>query len=211
MISRLTHRTLATCSRLTVSTARSFGTVAESPSATDAMKASCYMEIDFTIPDKAYAIEAIQKFAAFDIGCLITTDDDGMSVWLREHEFCYSHLIHSPFSVVHLLLGKISGVVSERDMITKVALQGKKAKDCLVKEISTKDLVTATPDDSVEVCMNKMIANDIRHLPILDNEGSVVGLLSIKDCAKAVLAEKEDTINTLSDFALGKGGTFVVD
>lgn len=85
MISRIAlSRTLST--RLSVASSRlanvprSFGTVAESPSATDAWKASCYMEIDFTIPDQAYAIEAIQKFAAFDIGCLITTDDDGACV-----------------------------------------------------------------------------------------------------------------------------------
>lgn len=96
-------------------------------------------------------------------------------------------------------------------MITKVALKGKKAKDVILKDICTTDLVTATPEDSVEICMNKMIQNDIRHLPILNGQGSVVGLLSIKDCAKAVLAEKEAAINTLSDFALGKGGTFVVD
>jgi signal-transduction protein with cAMP-binding, CBS, and nucleotidyltransferase domain len=175
-------RLSAASNRLTYA-ARSFGTINESPSATDAWKASCYMEIDFTISDQAYAIEAIQKFAAFDIGCLITTDEDG----------------------------KISGVISERDMITKVALKGKKAKDVILKDISTKDLVTATPNDSVDVCMNKMIQNDIRHLPILNDQNSVVGLLSIKDCAKAVLAEKEEAINTLSDFALGKGGTFVVD
>jgi hypothetical protein len=69
-------RLSAASNRLTYA-ARSFGTINESPSATDAWKASCYMEIDFTISDQAYAIEAIQKFAAFDIGCLITTDEDG--------------------------------------------------------------------------------------------------------------------------------------
>jgi len=98
-------------------------------------------------------------------------------------------------------------------MITKIALQGKKAKDTKIKEISTKtpNLITATPEDSIEVCMNKMLARDIRHLPILNDEGTCVGMLSIKDCAKAVLAEKEETISTLSNFAMGHGGHFVVD
>ena len=53
------------------------GTLAGSPSATDAMKASCYLEIDFTISEDEPAIMAIQKLAAYDIGCLVTTDQEG--------------------------------------------------------------------------------------------------------------------------------------
>jgi CBS-domain-containing membrane protein len=164
---------------------RSFGTLADNPSATDAWKKSCYLEIDFTISDKDLAIEAIHRMAAYDIGCLVTVDDQG----------------------------KLSGVISERDMVTKVGLLGKRAQDIQIKEISTKvpNVVTATPEDSVDICMNKMLESDVRHLPILGENGAVQGLLSIKDCVKAVLNEKEDAIKTLSSFAAGHGGTFVVD
>jgi signal-transduction protein with cAMP-binding, CBS, and nucleotidyltransferase domain len=164
---------------------QSFGTVANNPSATDAWKKSCYLEIDFTISDNDLAIEAIHRMAAYDIGCLVTVDDDG----------------------------KISGVISERDMVTKVGLLEKRAQDIQIKEISTKvpNVVTATPEDSVDICMQKMLDSDVRHLPILGESGAVQGLLSIKDCVKAVLNEKEEAIKTLSDFAAGRGGTFVVD
>lgn len=106
--------------------------------------------------------------------------------------------------------GKISGVISERDYVCKVALLGKKSKDCIVKEISTKsaNLITASPSDTVSNCMAKMLMKDIRHLPLLDDDGHVVGIVSIKDLVKAELKEKEDAIKTLSDFALGKGGHF---
>jgi hypothetical protein len=56
--------------------------------------------------------------------------------------------------------------------------------------------------------MAKMLMKDIRHLPLLDNDGGVVGIVSIKDLVKSELKEKEEAIKALSDFALGKGGHF---
>jgi len=106
--------------------------------------------------------------------------------------------------------GDISGVISERDYITKVALLGRTSKETKIREISTKvaNLVTAMPTDSLDNCMQKMIGKDIRHLPLLDEAGKVVGMLSIKDLVKSVVVEKEKKIQVLSDFALGKGGHF---
>jgi CBS domain-containing protein len=56
--------------------------------------------------------------------------------------------------------------------------------------------------------MQKMLQRDIRHLPLLDDGGKVIGMLSVKDLVKTLVQEKEDTIKVLSDFALGKGGHF---
>jgi CBS domain-containing protein len=77
--------------------------------------------------------------------------------------------------------GNISGVISERDYINKIALLGKVSKETLVKEISTKssNLMTASPHDSVDECMEKMLVKDIRHLPLLDDDGKVIGMLSV--------------------------------
>ncbi len=82
-----------------------------------------------------------------------------------------------------------------------------------VIEISTKsaNLITASPNETVSDCMAKMLLKDIRHLPLLDESGGVVGIVSIKDLVKAELKEKEEAIRTLSDFALGKGGHFGSD
>ena len=55
--------------------------------------------------------------------------------------------------------------------------------------------------------MEKMLASDIRHLPLVDN-GELMGMLSIKDLVKTTIKEKEAAIKVLSDFALGKGGHF---
>jgi len=161
---------------------RSMVTIGESPSASDAWKKSCYFEIDYAINEDAMMYEAVQKFSAYDIGCLVTTN----------------------------AAGEITGVVSERDYINKVALLGKSSKDTPIREVSTKSakLETAQLTDTVDVCMNKMLTKDIRHLPMLDDDGKVIGMLSVKDLVKEMVAEKEKTIQMLSDFALGKGGHF---
>ncbi len=58
--------------------------------------------------------------------------------------------------------------------------------------------------------MEKMLASDIRHLPLVD-KGELLGMLSIKDLVKTTIREKEEAIKVLSDFALGKGGHFGAD
>jgi CBS domain-containing protein len=112
--------------------------------------------------------------------------------------------------IFFLLSGNLSGVISERDYITKIALLGRTSHDTLVKQIATPSskLVTAKPEDSVELCMEKMLASDIRHLPLVNDAGELKGMISIKDLVKTVVHEKEKTIKVLSDFALGKGGHF---
>jgi CBS domain-containing protein len=104
----------------------------------------------------------------------------------------------------------MTGVVSERDYVCKVALLGRTSSTTTVKEISTRgaNIITATADESVEVCMEKMMNHGVRHLPIVDEKKSVIGMVSIKDLVKTVVKEKEHTIKVLSDFALGKGGHF---
>ena len=81
-----------------------------------------------------------------------------------------------------LTTGNISGVISERDYISKIALLGRVSKETMVKEISTKssNLMTASPHDSVDECMEKMLAKDVRHLPLLDDDGKVIGMLSVR-------------------------------
>ncbi len=93
----------------------------------------------------------------------------------------------------------------------RVTLIIQKSKTTKVKEISTKvdNLITARPDDTADTCMAKMLGRDIRHLPLVD-QGTVVGIISIKDLVKSCLEEKEYTINSLARFAIGEGGHFVM-
>lgn len=116
------------------------------------------------------------------------------------------------FSCLPLSPGNISGIVSERDVIQKVALLGCPPTEVRVKEINTPHPVTVDPDLSIDECMTIMIKKDIRHLPLVsDADGTLVGMISIKDCVKLVIHQKEETIQILTNFAMGKSGNFVVD
>jgi CBS domain-containing protein len=104
-------------------------------------------------------------------------------------------------------------VISERDYVNKIALLGKKSQETKIKEISTSkpNLVLAKTTDTIGECMNKMLTRDIRHLPLLDEDGKCIGMLSVKDLVKEVVQEQKNTIETLSNFALGRGGHFLAD
>lgn len=173
---------------------------ATSKSISDAMSFSGYSEIDFTIPETSPVYEAVQKFAAFNIGCLVTVDSAGTCGG--------GGFQRTEFSL--WVLGNMTGVLSERDYICKIALLGRTSKETKCKEICTVagKIITATSDESVETCMEKMMNHGIRHLPIVDDKKSVIGMVSIKDLVKTVVKEKEEAIKVLSDFALGKGGHF---
>jgi len=101
--------------------------------------------------------------------------------------------------------GDLTGIISERDCVSKIELLDKNPGDTKVKEISTRSskLITAKSNESVEACMEKMLASDIRHLPIVD-KGELLGMVSIKDLVKTTVKEKEDTIQVLTDLTLGK-------
>lgn len=76
MLSRTSPQLTALARRAVAS--RSFTTVGEAVrTAEDALKYSGYSSIDFTIDQDAKVYDAVQKFAAFNIGCLVTTDKQG--------------------------------------------------------------------------------------------------------------------------------------
>jgi CBS domain-containing protein len=92
--------------------------------------------------------------------------------------------------------GNPVGVMSERDYARKVILVGKSSKETMVKEIMSSKVIYITPDRSPEECLALMTNKRIRHLPVLDN-GKLTGFISIGDVVKAVLDEKEFTIDQL--------------
>jgi predicted transcriptional regulator len=75
-LSRVTT-TFARRSLASTAAARSMTTIGEASTVNDALKFSGYSTIDFTISDDAPVYDAVQKFAAFNIGCLVTTDANG--------------------------------------------------------------------------------------------------------------------------------------
>ena len=95
--------------------------------------------------------------------------------------------------------GKLSGIMSERDYARKVILHGKSSHDMPVREIMSEKVVTVQPEQTVEDCMALMTGKRIRHLPVVNGE-KIVGLLSIGDLVKEVIAEQEQTIKQLESY-----------
>jgi IMP dehydrogenase len=95
--------------------------------------------------------------------------------------------------------GKLAGIMSERDYARKVILLGKSSHDMMVREIMTEKVVTIQSEQTVEDCMGLMTARRVRHLPVVDGD-KLLGLLSIGDLVKEVIAEQEQTIRQLESY-----------
>jgi CBS domain-containing protein len=98
--------------------------------------------------------------------------------------------------------GKLVGIFTERDYARKLILKGKSSKDTPIKDLMTSNLVTVTPDTSIDDCMRVMTGRKIRHLPVLDN-GNLVGLISIGDVVHYVIEEQKSIIEHLEHYITG--------
>ena len=95
---------------------------------------------------------------------------------------------------------KLVGILSERDYARKVTLKGKSSKDTPVKEIMSSEVVCIRPTQTINDCMELMTDKRVRHLPVMEGEGNLVGLISIGDVVKEVISEQKFIINQLESY-----------
>ena len=93
----------------------------------------------------------------------------------------------------------LSGIVSERDYARKVILMGRSSAGTPVRDIMTVAVVTVQPETPVEKCMQVMTERRVRHLPVIEG-GRVVGMVSIGDLVKAVIADQQQHIEQLESY-----------
>ena len=105
-------------------------------------------------------------------------------------------------TVVVMEGGVVVGMVSERDVIRKVVLQGQKIDKVKVRELMSTDLTTITPETLLDDCMQLITEKRIRHLPVLCN-GSLCGIVSIGDVVKYLIVEKDFKIKNLETYISG--------
>ena len=98
--------------------------------------------------------------------------------------------------------GRLSGILSERDYARKIILENRSSDSTLVSDIMTRNVITTTRANSVAECMTLMTNNNFRHLPVVEGE-QVVGMISIGDLVKTVIAEQQYTIDQLEHYIAG--------
>jgi CBS domain-containing protein len=123
-----------------------------------------------TIDSEASVKEAAKHMNLYEIGCLIVMDKD-----------------------------QVSGILTERDLLTKVVEAAKNAEKTKVKDITSTELVTGTSDMDVVDAARLMLKKKIKKLPIVNN-GKLVGLVTFTDIVRTVRLEP-GMMNTFREFS----------
>jgi CBS domain-containing protein len=106
-------------------------------------------------------------------------------------------------SVVVMKDDKFLGIITERDYSRKVILKGKNSTDTKVSDIMTTELPHLKPTDTVEYCMELLTKNNIRYLPVFD-ENNLAGIISISDVVKQTVLVQQETIEHLDSYINSK-------
>lgn len=129
----------------------------------------------WSISPDATVIDALKMLADKDVGALLVTKD-----------------------------GKMVGIVSERDFVRSIASTGSCLPHAKVEQYMISNVISITPDQSIEQCMQNMTEKRIRHLPVFE-EGKLIGMISIGDVVRELISHKEFTIHQLENYIQGRG------
>ena len=95
--------------------------------------------------------------------------------------------------------GRIEGIVTERDYLRRVTLEGRNDRETPVAEIMSSSLIVVTLETSVDECMSVMTDHRIRHVPVVD-DGEIVAVVSIGDVVKFKSSQQSYQIQYLTDY-----------
>ena len=99
---------------------------------------------------------------------------------------------------------KMVGILSERDCVRKVDLQGRNSKETKVSEIMTRNVITVSCDQPLEECMHLMLDKGIRHLPVYDNQ-ELMGFVSVRDMLGEMIEMQQIMLHELERYITGGG------
>ncbi|MBE0672412.1 MAG: CBS domain-containing protein [Anaerolineales bacterium] len=129
----------------------------------------------YTVPADATVLTALQTMEEANTGAVMVTENE-----------------------------KIIGIFTERDYARQGEVKGRLAKDTTVRDVMTSKMVMIRPETTLQECAELMRQYRVRHLPVLENE-RVIGMVSIRRLAEAMLQEQKGTIVELENYILGTG------
>ena len=129
----------------------------------------------YTIPATATVFDALQVMCEGNTGAVLVTEDE-----------------------------KIVGIFTERDYAREGEVKGRSAKETIVSDVMTKQMVLIKPETTLDECVELMGKYHVRHLPIVEKD-RVVGIVSIRRLAETLLEQKQGTIVELENYILGTG------
>ncbi len=129
----------------------------------------------FTVPSNATVFDALQVMCEGNTGAVLVTEEE-----------------------------KIVGIFTERDYAREGEVKGRVARETIVADVMTSQMVLIKPETTLEECAELMAKYHVRHLPVLEKE-RVIGIVSIRRLAEALLAEHKGTIVKLESYILGSG------
>lgn len=100
--------------------------------------------------------------------------------------------------------GRVVGILSERDCIRRLDLQGRASRDTKVADIMTTKVLYVEGGQSLEECVAIMIDKNIRHLPVYE-EGKLIGVISVRDALKEMVDYQKFMISQLERYITGGG------
>ncbi|WJZ89283.1 hypothetical protein VitviT2T_008510 [Vitis vinifera] len=136
---------------------------------------------------------------------------DGSWLWCTTDDSVYdavkSMTHHNVGALVVVKPGEqksIAGIITERDYLRKIIVQGRSSKSTKVGDIMTEEnkLITVSPNTKVLRAMQLMTDNRIRHIPVIDDK-EMIGMVSIGDVVRAVVTEHREELDRLNAYIQG--------
>lgn len=97
----------------------------------------------------------------------------------------------------------IAGIFTERDLMNRVIVARRDPAATKVSEVMTREVRACSPDSPLEECRAAMTHHRLRHLPVVDEEGHLAGMISIGDIMAREIAHQEETIRFLHEYIQG--------
>jgi CBS domain-containing protein len=101
--------------------------------------------------------------------------------------------------------GQLRGIFTERDVTLRVVLKSRRPQDTIISEVMTSPVETATEETTAEEALTHMLDRHLRHLPIVGENGQLLGMLSIRNLLEHMVEDLSRELNSLDQYLLNDG------